>query len=177
MQEGPAEGKPLRHAAGVRRDPVVARLPQGEALEEHADPLASLRHAVEAPEQIEVLDGGELAVHERLVAEVAELRTIDADDELPTRRGSEAREHPQQRRLAASVRPRDGDESALGHGDVHGMEDALAPVPLLEAAAADHATRTSSATNTKNTTLITPFSVKNAASRRWRSPGRTIACS
>ncbi len=47
VEQSPAEREPLRHPSGVRRYPLVARLPQGEALEEHADPLASLRHAVE----------------------------------------------------------------------------------------------------------------------------------
>ena len=60
MQERAAERQPLGHATRVRGDPLVARLPETESLEQHPDPLAALGHAVEAPEQIEVLDRREL---------------------------------------------------------------------------------------------------------------------
>ena len=135
------------------------------------------RHAIEPAEEIEVLDRRELAVDERLVREIAEPRAIDVDGERAARRSREAREEPQQRRLPASVRARDDGKAALGHRDVDPRQHALAPVALLEPLPADHATSTSRATNAKNTTLITPLSVKKAASRRRRSPGRTIECS
>ena len=48
----------------------------------------------------------------------------------------------------------------------------------LQAAAADRDhVATSRITNAAKTTLMTPFIVKNAASSRRRSPGRTSACS
>ena len=58
-----------REYAATRID---ASLPEAEALEQHPDPLPSLRHAVEPAEEIEVLERGELPVHERLVGEKAE---------------------------------------------------------------------------------------------------------
>ena len=61
VEQHPAEREPLRHAARVRRDPVVADVPETEALEQHADPLAALGHAVEAPVQVEVLERAQLA--------------------------------------------------------------------------------------------------------------------
>ena len=177
MQQRATQRQPLRHPARVDRDSIVAGLPEREALEEHPDALAPLRNAVEPAEEVEVLERRQLAVHECLVREIAELRAVDPDGEVAPRRLCEAREEAQERRLPAAVRPRDDREASLGHRDVHAAEHALAAVPLLEPASADHATSTSSATNTKNTTLIRPLSVKKAASRRRRSPGRTMACS
>ena len=51
---------------------LVPYLPEAEALEQHPDALAPLRHAVEAAVEVEVLERGQLAVDERLVAEVAD---------------------------------------------------------------------------------------------------------
>ena len=56
VEQRAAEREPLRHPARVRSHPFAAGLPQPEALEQHADPLASLRHAVEPPEEVEVLE-------------------------------------------------------------------------------------------------------------------------
>ena len=73
VQENPAEPEPLLHPARERRDAVVAHLPETEPLEQHPDPLAPLRQAVEPPEEMEVLERRQLAVNERLVTEVADL--------------------------------------------------------------------------------------------------------
>ena len=67
VQQHATEREPLGHAARVRDDAVVARLPEAEALEQHADPLAPFGHAIEAPVQVEVLERRQLAVDERLV--------------------------------------------------------------------------------------------------------------
>ena len=76
VKEHAAEREPLRHAAGVRGDPLVPCLPETEALEQHADPLAALGQAVEAPVELEVLERGQLPVDEWLVPEVADLRAL-----------------------------------------------------------------------------------------------------
>ena len=73
VEQDAAEGEPLRHAARVRGDALVPRLPEPEALEQHPDPLAPLGDAVEAAVELEVLERGQLAIDERLVAEVADL--------------------------------------------------------------------------------------------------------
>ena len=174
VEQRPAQREPLRHATRVRRHALVPRLPEREALEQHPDALAPLRNAIEPSEELEVLDGRELAIDERLVREVADPRPITLDEKVAPRRCGEPREQPEERRLPAAVRSGDDGEPAARHGDVDTAQHALAAVPLLDAAPADHPTSTSSATNPKNTTLITPFSVKNAASSRRRSPGRTM---
>ena len=73
VQERAAEREPLLHAVRVHGDAVVARLPEAEALEQHPDPLAPLGHAVEPAVEVEVLEGGQLAVDERLVSQEADL--------------------------------------------------------------------------------------------------------
>ena len=177
VEQRPAQREPLRHAARVRRHALVPRVPEREALEQHPDPLTSLGNAVEAAVELEVLDGGELAVDERLVREIADPRTVRVDEKVASGRLRESREQAEERRLPAAVRPRDDGEAAARYRDVDPAQRALAAVPLLDAPPADHPTSTSSATNPKNTRLITPFSVKNAASSLRRSPGRTIECS
>ena len=62
VQQRAAEREPLHHPARVRGDALVADVPEPEALEQHPDPLAPLRHAVEAPVEVEVLERGQLAV-------------------------------------------------------------------------------------------------------------------
>ena len=90
VEQRPAERQPLRHPARVRRDALVAGLPEREALEQHPDPLAPLRNAVEPAEEVEVLERGELAIDERLVREIADARAVDVDGER--RRASAARD-------------------------------------------------------------------------------------
>ena len=109
--------------------------------------------------------------------QVADARAVGVDDEIAARRNGETGEHSEQRRLPASVRPRDEREAPDGDREIYAVQHALPPVALLEAATPDHATSTSRATKAKNTTLITPFIVKNAASSLRRSPGRTSECS
>ena len=109
--------------------------------------------------------------------EVADSRAIGVDDEVAARRHREPCEQAQERRLPTAVRACDDGETATLHRDVDVAQDALAPVALLDATSADHATSTSAATNAKKTMLMTPFSVKNAASSRRRSSGLTIECS
>ena len=177
VQKRPAQRETLGHSPRVRRYPLVPSVPQREAFERHADPLAALRHAVQAAEEVEVLDRSQLPIDERLVCEVAEPRAVDVHEELPACRASEPREESKKCGLSAPVRTGHDGEAAAPHHEVDAREDALPPVSLLEPARADHATSTSSATNAKKTMLMTPFSVKKAASSRRRSPGRTIACS
>ena len=68
------------------------------------------------------------------------------------------------------------DEPATRHVQVEPMQDALLAVALLDRAGADH-DAASASTKAKKTTLMTPFTVKKAASSRRRSPGRTSECS
>ena len=60
------------------------------------------------------------------------------------------------------------------HLTVHGGADNRTHLTRMEQPD-DH--RTSASTKTKNATEMTPFMVKNAASSRRRSPGRTSECS
>src|SRR6185312_8004495 len=90
-------------------------------------------------------------------------------------RYGQARAEAQQGRLPRPVRARDDEEAAALELEVQPAQDALLAVVLLEPDRPDH--RTSSSTQTKNATEMTPFIVKKAVSSRRRSPGRTSECS
>ena len=108
VEQRPAEREPLEHPARERVGALVAGVPEPEALEQHADPLAPLGHAVEPAVEVEVLERGQLAVDERLVPEEADALALDVDVELPAVGHEQPRDQPQQRRLPGAVRA--GDE-------------------------------------------------------------------
>src|SRR6058998_1301421 len=111
VQQRAAEREPLEHPARERPRAVVADLPEPEALEEHADPLAALRNPVEPAEEVQVLDRRQLAIHEWLVREEADRAPVDADCELAARGSEQSSDEPQQRRLSRPVRASDDDEA------------------------------------------------------------------
>ena len=176
MEQRAAEREPLRHAAGVGRHELIAHVPEPEALEQHADPLAALRDRVELPVEVEVLERCQLLVDERLVAEEADARTLRSHLQLARRGRRQPRAKPQQRRLTRPVGPGDDDEAAARQLELDVLKDALVAVALGEIFRANHVA-TSRRTKQKKTMLITPFKVKNAVFRRRRSPGDTITCS
>jgi hypothetical protein len=153
-----------------------AGIPEPVPLEQHPDPLPPLGHAVEAPVEIEVLERGELAVHERLVREEADLPPLRGDLELPASRGEQAGQEGEKSRLSGPVRPGDDDEIALLQVEVEPREGDLVPEPALERAGSNHAS-TSRSTKAKKAREMTPFIVKKARSRRRRSSGETRECS
>ena len=112
VEQRAAQRQPLRHAARVGRDAVAARVPETEPLEQHPAPLAPLGHAIEAAEEVEVLERRELAVEQRLVAEVAEVAALGVDRQRAFCRRSEPGDEPEERRLARAVRPGDEQEAA-----------------------------------------------------------------
>jgi hypothetical protein len=112
VEERAAEREPLRHAARVGRDALVARVPEAEALEEHPDPLAALTDAVEAAVEVEVLERGQLTVDERLVPDEPDPGTLDRDLERAARRRRQPGEEPEEGRLPGAVRPRDDQHAA-----------------------------------------------------------------
>src|SRR5438105_11414637 len=176
VQEGAAEREPLQHPARERAGTLRTRVPELEPFEQHPDPLAPFGHAIEPPVEVEVLEGRQLAVHERLVADEAEPGTVDADLELARGGRGEPGAEAEERRLPGAVGAGDDQEAALLELEVEAVQDPLPTVTLPEGRGLDHV-NTSSRTNAKKTTLITPFTVKKAASRRRRSPGRTSECS
>src|SRR6185312_4957856 len=171
----PAEREALQLAARELPGADGPRLPEAKPLEQHADPLAALGHAVEPPVEVEILEHRQLAVHERLVAEESDRAALGLDLERPAGRHGQARAEAQQGCLPRPVRARDDEEAAALELEVQPAQDALLPVVLLEPDRPDH--RTSSSTQTKNATEMTPFIVKKAVSSRRRSPGRTSECS
>jgi hypothetical protein len=138
VQERPAEREPLQLPARELRRPLAPRLPQPEALEQHPDPLPPLGHVVEAAVEIEVLERGQLAVDERLVAEEPDRRALRLDLERAAGRHGEARAEPQQRRLARAVGPGDDEEAAALELEVEAIEHLLEAVALREIARRDH---------------------------------------
>jgi len=99
--------------------------------------LARLVNAIEPREERQILERRQLAVHERLVAEVA-----DGGAERKLDRSGVARRQPgenaQQRRLAGAVPPGDEQEAFVGQVDVDTTEHAPVAEALLEAARSDH---------------------------------------
>src|SRR4029453_16390178 len=112
MEKRSTEGETLEHSAGDRAGLPAARLPEAEALEEHADPLAALRDPVQAAVEVEVLERRQLPVEQRLLSEGSDLCSVDRALELAGRGNNEPGEQPEQRRLAGSVRARDEEQLA-----------------------------------------------------------------
>ncbi len=133
VQERPAEREPLLHPPRVRGDPLVPGVPETVALEQHADPLAPLGNTVETAVELEVLERGQLAVDERLVAQVADGSALSHGIELPSGRAQETREEAQQRALARAVATRDEQKAALGQLDVDTVQDLSSRRSALEA--------------------------------------------
>ena len=133
MEQGPAEREPLRHPARVRGDTISPCVPQPEALEQHADPLSPLRHPVQPAVEVQVLDGGELVIDERLVREIAEAGTVDVDAQRPAGGGRKPRDDPHEGRLAGAVAAGDDQEAAAWHHERDAAQHPLAAVALLEA--------------------------------------------
>src|SRR4051812_39110463 len=112
VQQRAAECEPLQLPARKLGRALAARLPEAEALEQHPDPLAPLGHAVEPAVEVEVLEGGQLAVDERLVTKEADRPALRLDLKRAAGRDREPGAEPQQRRLAGTVRARDDEEAA-----------------------------------------------------------------
>ena len=132
-------------------------VPEAEALEQHPDPLAPLGDVVEAPVEIEVLERGQLAVDERLVAEEADPRGR-ARPRARLRSGRRARRRDG---AASSCRSRSARSTSRNPPARRSKSRPLAARAWAERfaeppRAADHASASAS-TKTKNATLITPF--------------------
>src|SRR5262249_41708133 len=134
-------GEPLRHTARICGNALVSSLPEPETLEQHADPLTPLGHAIETAVQLEVLERGQLPVDERLVAEVANLSARRTALDRPLGRLREAGADPQQRRLPGAVRAGDDEEAAARQREAEPTQDALLAVPLTEPTGREHAAR------------------------------------
>src|SRR6185503_14040916 len=113
---------------------------------------------------------------ERLVPEVADLRALRVDVEPAVGRDRKSGADTQEGRLTRSVRAGDDREPAAFDVEVDGAQDSLLAERLAERAGGDHVTA-SAMTQTAKATLIAPFMVKKAASRRRRSSVRTSECS
>src|SRR6266568_5827582 len=113
-------------------------VPEAEALEQHADPLAPLGDAVEPAVQLEVLDRRQLAVDERLVREEADARPVGLDAEVTRSGDREPGADPQERRLPGAVRTGHKQEAVLRELELDPAEDPLLAVPLLEPVRANH---------------------------------------
>src|SRR5439155_17348627 len=139
VQQDAAEREPLRQAARVRGNAVAASLPQAVPLEQHADALAPLRHAVQPSVELQVLERTELAVDERFMAEIADLRATGGDAQLTLGRDGEARTDAQQRRLAGAVRTGHDREPAARNVEVDTAKHALLAEAPPDAPRLDHA--------------------------------------
>src|SRR5207247_2405368 len=107
-------------------------------LEQHADSLPSLRDAVEAAVEVEILQRRQLPVHERLVREESDLRAIDGAAELAGGRRREARAQAEQRRLPGTVRTSHKEEAARVDVKLDAAQHAPLAKTLLEPAGANH---------------------------------------
>ena len=125
--------------ARERTDAVPPRLPEAEALEQHADPLPPLGHAVQPAVQLEILERRQLAVDERLMREVADPGALGVDAQLALGRNREPGADPEERRLAGAVRAGHDRESATFHVEIDAMEHAFLAVAPPELPRFDHA--------------------------------------
>ena len=117
---------------------LTARLPEAEALEEHADPLPAFRDPVQAAVEVEVLERSQLSVEQRLVPEEPDLRAVDRHFELARGWNDEPGEQPEQRRLPGSVRAGDEQQLPSPDVDVDVRKDALVSEPPSEPVSVDH---------------------------------------
>ena len=148
VKEGAAEREPLEHPAREGAGALGSSLPETEALEQHADSLPPLGHAVQASVEVEVLERGQLTVDERLVREEAESRAVDVHLELAAGRGGEAGDKTEEGRLPGAVRPGDKNEGASFDFEVDTLQYPLIAEALREVARPDHARQSSSVTST-----------------------------
>ncbi len=139
VQERAAEREALHHPAREGGDTLVAGVPEAEAPEQHANPLAPLRHAVQATVEVEVLERCQVAVEQALVAEVADAPALGLDRERAARGERKPGTEAQQRRLPGAVRPADDEEAAARQVEIHTTEDTLRSVALLQPPRLDHA--------------------------------------
>ena len=116
----------------------MPRLPEVEALEQHADPLAPLGDPVEAPVEVQVLERRQLAVHQGVVGDESDLRALDVQCERASRRDGEAGTKTKERGLPGPVRPGDEEEPVLRHVERHAAKDATLGIAFLDAACVDH---------------------------------------
>src|SRR6185437_7546471 len=145
---------------------LVARIPEPEALEQHAATFAPLGHPVEPPVELEVLEGGQLPVDERLVAEEADPLAWRGHVELARGRHEQPCDQAQQRGLAGPVRAGQQEERPSRDVEVEVADHVLRAERAAELPRRDDWTSTSASTKQKKARLITPFIVKKAASRR-----------
>ncbi len=140
--------EPASHAAREARHHPVGGVAQLEALEQLARPGAGLavRHPEEAPDQLEVLGGGEPLVHRRVLAREADARAdasgvgvdVDAVDRGAAAVCSEERgEDPDGRRLAGAVRPEDAEHRTALDRQVERVEGQGLSEPLAESFCVD----------------------------------------
>src|SRR5207237_3813008 len=101
--------------------------------------LAPRGDAVEPAVQVEVLQGGELAIDERLVREEADARPLDVGDELASRRRREAGADSKEGGLPGTVRAGDEQEAGAWNVELDAAQNAPLAEVLLEPAGANHA--------------------------------------
>src|SRR6476646_6076590 len=90
----------------------MTHVPEPEPLQQHADSLTPLGHAVQTPVELEVLERRQLAVDERLVAEITHLCALGFYVQFAVGRKRETGTNAQEGRLAGAVRPGDDSEAA-----------------------------------------------------------------
>lgn len=143
VQERPAEGEALDHPAGEGPGPLVPHTPEPEPLEHGAGALAPLGQPVQAPVEIEVLEGGELPIEQGLVPEEPDRFARGSDDDLAAGRRGQPRAEAKQSRLPRPVRPGHEQEPAARHLEIEPLENALVAEPLGQALCSDHGTESS----------------------------------
>src|SRR6476469_6362114 len=116
----------------------MTNVPEPEALQQHADSLAPLGHAVQTPVELQVLECRQLAVDERLVAEITHLCPLGFHAQFTVGRKRETGANAQERRLAGAVRPGDDGEAAAVKLEVNASQHALFAEALTELARGDH---------------------------------------
>ena len=123
MHEGRGQGEPLSHAVRERLRELARRPAEAELLEQQPGALSRLRpaHAVQAGDEAQELEHGELVVEEGMIRQIARHRlgglgrpadVVPAEDGRPRRRLEEAHHHADRRRLAGAVAPEEAEDAA-----------------------------------------------------------------
>ena len=118
VEEHAAEPQPLAHPTGEGRDPLVAHLPEPEALEQHPDPLGPLGDRGRAGRTGAGSRAGSARGRRAARGRGSRSRRGRAARARPPLGASRPGEHAEERRLARAVRPGDEQEPARVELDV-----------------------------------------------------------
>ena len=148
----------------------MPRVPEAEALEQHAAALAPFGDAVEAPVEVEVLERGQLAVDERLVSRGSRCargrRVMSSSPPVGTASPAQSRSSVVLPDPFGPVTTRNPSRATL---ELDAAQNALVAVPLLQSPRARISRGTLVALAPANTGRVRPRRFRGDCPRTWSS--------